>query len=108
MSLPVTYPERYPYWYTGMGTETLAPKKGNIPLFTVIFSMAGKNKIEVTIFMITVLKSKNRILLSNKSVFLSIANFLYDLLTTISICSFSLNITSIMFKLQYKMLSIFI
>ena len=74
MSLPVTYPERYPYLYTGMGTETLAPK----------------------------------ILLSNKSVFLSIAKFLYDLLTTISICSFSLNITSIMFKLQYRMLSIFI
>ena len=31
----------YSYRYTGIGTKLLAPIKGNISLFTMIFSIAG-------------------------------------------------------------------
>ena len=32
---------RFSYPHTGMGAQILAPKKGNMPLFTVTFSIAG-------------------------------------------------------------------
>ena len=38
--LPVTYPEQCSYWYTDMGAQILAPKKWNIPLFTLLFFIA--------------------------------------------------------------------
>ena len=39
-SITVSYPEGFTYWYTGMDTQILAPKKVNIPSITVIFSIA--------------------------------------------------------------------
>ena len=38
--LAVVYLEGFSFWYTGMGTQILPPKKVNIPLFTVI-SISG-------------------------------------------------------------------
>ena len=35
--LTVAYPEGFSFRYTGMGTQIVAPKKGNISLFTVIY-----------------------------------------------------------------------
>ena len=35
--LTVAYPEGFSFRYTGMGTQIVAPKKGDIPLFTVIY-----------------------------------------------------------------------
>ena len=41
MERSMMHPERFSYWYTGMGTQILAPKKENIPFFILIFSIAG-------------------------------------------------------------------
>ena len=40
-TLAVTHPERFSYWYTGMGAQVLVPKLLNIPLFTLLFCIAG-------------------------------------------------------------------
>ena len=37
--MTVTYPEGFSNYYTSTGAEILTPKKGNTPLFTVIFSI---------------------------------------------------------------------
>ena len=40
--LPVTYPEQFSYWYTtGMGVQILVPKKWNLTLFTLLFSITN-------------------------------------------------------------------
>ena len=39
--LALMYPEEFPYSYTDMGAQILAPHKRNIPFYTIIFPITG-------------------------------------------------------------------